>query len=848
MPQPLSSKDASLSRQVMRLYDLKQYKKGVKVADQILRKNPNHGETLAMKALIINSQGRSEEAFVMAKEALRHDMKSQVCWHVYGLLYRAAKNFEEAIKAYKFALKLEPDSPNILRDLALLQVQMRDYPGYIVSRRTMLQSKSGQRQYWTALAVANHLAGNLKAAEMVLNAYEETLKTPPPKTDLEHAEASLYKNTIIAEMGETARALEHLDGISKHNLDRTAVLELRADYLLKLGRLEEAEKAFRALIDRNAENRAYFAGLERALGTPLDARTSARSMYEEYAEKYPRADAPRRIPLDFLDGDEFREAADKYLRRMLHKGVPSTFANLKALYADPVKRETIVALVEGYATGEGTPHENGTAEKQANGDKTKFEESVFSFLAQHYNHYRSRDLDEAFNYIEQAIALAPSTVDYHMTKARTFKHQGQMAKASETMEHARSLDEKDRYINSKAAKYQLRNNTNDRALKTMSKFTRNETSGGPLGDLHEMQCMWYLTEDGDAYARRGKLGLALKRYTTIYDIFDVWQEDQFDFHTFSLRKGQIRAYIDMVRWEDRLREHPFYSRAAISAVRIYLTLYDQAHVANGTKGGEDGEDYKDVEERKKALKKAKREQQKLDKAEAAKKDTKKAPSTVNHDGEVKKEDDDPRGLKLERTEDPLKDAMKFLAPLLEFSPKHMEAQNVGFEVFIRRQKFLLALRCLLQASQLDTEDPVLHVQIARFKHAFDTATSNLPEKASTVINTTFSTLLPQSTTLTDFNDAFLARHSTSPLHIQSALQVRQQIEPSTLSANETALRKSLEPDSDTGRAVTLEIARKGLTILKAWKAGPDSLKAYRTAARVLFPHATAFADEGAVTA
>ena len=102
---------------------------GLKAADQILRKVPDHGDTQAMKALIINSQGNSEEAFALAKVALKNDMKSHICWHVYGLLYRSIKNFEEAIKAYKFALRLEPESQQIQRDLALLQMQMRDYQG-----------------------------------------------------------------------------------------------------------------------------------------------------------------------------------------------------------------------------------------------------------------------------------------------------------------------------------------------------------------------------------------------------------------------------------------------------------------------------------------------------------------------------------------------------------------------------------------------------------------------------------------------------------------------------------------------------------------------------------------------
>ena len=142
----------------------------------------------------MNSQGKTDEAFALAKVALTCDMKSHVCWHVYGLLYRAVKNFEEAIKAYKFALKLEPDSQQIQRDLALLQVQMRDYEGYIVSRRAMLQARSGLRQSWTALAVAHHLNGDLAEAERVLTAYEDTLKNPPLKTDFENCYHTVLSN------------------------------------------------------------------------------------------------------------------------------------------------------------------------------------------------------------------------------------------------------------------------------------------------------------------------------------------------------------------------------------------------------------------------------------------------------------------------------------------------------------------------------------------------------------------------------------------------------------------------------------------------------------------------------
>jgi N-alpha-acetyltransferase 15/16, NatA auxiliary subunit len=373
---------------------------------------------------------------------------------------------------------------------------------------------------------------------------------------------------------------------------------------------------------------------------------------------------------------------------MFDKGVPSTFANLKHLYADPSKKSTLPALAEEYLAD----HKRGVnGKEQANGDSSKGEGAALFFLAQHYNYFMSRDLVKASEFVDRAIQLDANNVDFQMTKARIYKHQGDLAKAAAAMDYARTLDTRDRYINSKAAKYQLRNDENEKALSTMGLFTRAETVGGPLADLIDMQCIWFLTEDGEAWQRRGNYGLALKRYHTVFNIFDIWQEDQFDFHSFSLRKGQIRAYIDMVRWEDRVREHPFYFRAALDAVKLYLAMYDKPQGPNGVHGA-DGkhENGEDAAEKKKAAKKAKKEAQKAEREaaeKAAKQDPNKTSTQKSKDAdETKKKDDDPNGSKLAATSDPLGDALKFLGPLLQFSPKNIEGQIAGFEVFIRRSK------------------------------------------------------------------------------------------------------------------------------------------------------------------
>lgn len=86
-----------------------------------------------MKGLTLNCLGRKDEAYEYVRKGLRNDLRSHVCWHVYGLLQRSDKKYDEAIKCYRNALKWEKDNIQILRDLSLLQIQMRDLEGYRVS-------------------------------------------------------------------------------------------------------------------------------------------------------------------------------------------------------------------------------------------------------------------------------------------------------------------------------------------------------------------------------------------------------------------------------------------------------------------------------------------------------------------------------------------------------------------------------------------------------------------------------------------------------------------------------------------------------------------------------------------
>jgi hypothetical protein len=75
MGRPLPKKEADLFKSVIKFYETKLYKKGIKAADAILKKFPNHGESLAMKGLLLNCMGRRAEAHELVKLGLTNDMR-----------------------------------------------------------------------------------------------------------------------------------------------------------------------------------------------------------------------------------------------------------------------------------------------------------------------------------------------------------------------------------------------------------------------------------------------------------------------------------------------------------------------------------------------------------------------------------------------------------------------------------------------------------------------------------------------------------------------------------------------------------------------------------------------------
>ncbi|GBG90818.1 hypothetical protein CBR_g51323 [Chara braunii] len=898
----LPAREANLFKSIVKSYETKQYKKGLKAADQILKKFPDHGETLAMKGLTLNCMDRKPEAYDLVRKGLVKDLKSHVCWHVFGLLHRSDREYREAIKCYRNALRSDPDNIQILRDLSLLQIQMRDLGGFVQTRCQLLTLKPNHRNNWIGFAIAQHLNDNRATSVQILEAYEGTLEEdhPPESERYEHSEMLLYKAMLQEESGDFERAIQELDRKQAKIVDTLAWKEQRASLLLGLKRLGEAEAAYRKLLDVNPDNYAYYVGLQRCLGVEEEAEGSYSEgntaklmvLYEELREKYPRSAAAKRIPLDFLQGEVFAEALDRYVRPFLRKGVPSLFSDLRPLYNQPGKAEIMervftrletslrasgrfpkldslssplpppapsapssstscctsspplpsssstsppsskagsrrrrrrrddddesdVDAVRASGDHDDEVVEEEEEEEEEDGEIDDDQEPpstlmwMLFLLAQH--HDRRERFDKALEMIDRAIAHTPTVIDLYLIKGRILKHAGDPVAAAALADEARSMDLADRFLNSECVKRMLKADQVEAAETTAALFTKD---GDQHNNLFDMQCMWYELASGDSHLRQGNFGKALKKYLAVEKHYQDMEEDQFDFHTYCLRKMTLRAYVKMLRMADRLHSHKFFCRAAAGAVRCYLKVFDKPPSATAEEADAATMQSMTSAERKKARRqKAKGERaKKLEEERAAKEEeaaaaaAAAAASAKGAGGGAKKGgggasqgakpvDTDPDGEKLLQVPDLLAEASKYLRLLQDHADSSFETHLLAYEVAVRKRKLLLALRGIKKMRRIQPHNPDGHRCLIGFFHLVD----GLPvEDVNPVVMDVVTAERKEmlgAKSLVDCNEAFLDEHSGSLSHRAVVAEMMLLLSPEK---KEMALKLVLDSPSGGG--------------------------------------------------
>lgn len=871
--QPLPPKENGLFKKILRCYEMKQYKNGLKFAKTILT-NPkycDHGETLAMKGLTLNCLGRKDEAYDYVRKGLKNDLRSHVCWHVYGLLQRSDHKYDEAIKAYRNALKWDKDNIQILRDLSLLQIQMRDLEGYRDTRHQLFMLRPTQKVSWIGYAMAYHLLTDYEMAVKILEEFRNTTQAQKtahsgPKghgEQIEQSELLLYQAQVYKEAGMYSEALDHLHKHEKTDIcDKLAVHEMKTQLLMLVGRNDEAAKIIRnKLIARNPNNVGYYKQLEQATGVSNAKEESKLRHYSEFQDLYPRSQMPFRIPLGFVSNlAKFKELVDAYLRKSLKKGQPALFRDFKTLYLAacgspltikwnlkrnilPSKIQVIQDLLRTYQYNLKTYESFDSVDSSWGSEDTTCILWVNYFLAQHYDFLG--DYEAALSFVNEALDHTPTLIELYVVKAKIYKHAGNIEEGVVCMEEAQSLDTADRYLNSKCAKYLLRANRISESEEMCSKFTREGVSASE--NLNEMQCMWYQSESALAYQRLENWGETLKKCVEIDRHFVEITEDQFDFHTYCMRKMTLRAYVGLLRLEDHLKEHPFYFVAAKLAIEVYLRLYDKPLSSSDTSQNVAESTLTPSE-----LKKLRNKQKRADMREAQIKAQKEADQTnKKHDKEENPSSEPPveklDPKKLERPEDALVEAIKFLTPLQLLANKRIETHLLAFEIFYRKGKILLMLQSLKRAVRIDANNPTLHRQLVLFYSLTEGQKEQFAIPLKQVLDLELKKLAGEKiSSASALNEHYLKKNSSSFIHRFESAKLMAMLNKENAEAKRNAVNFLCSQELNVLEDVSLEGCSQMISSLNSGLFGEvqeSVVEELKRLCRNVYPLATLFMSD-----
>ncbi|KYQ93570.1 tetratricopeptide-like helical domain-containing protein (TPR) [Tieghemostelium lacteum] len=774
----LSTKDQGTLKTISKLFDDKKYKKGLKLVETFLKTHPENVDGLCFKSLIVYNMSKKDEAHDIAKKVLRSNLSNSMAWHTLGFLHKSDKNYSEALKCFRNASKHAKDNTQILKDLLSVQLYLRDSAGLRESYSALLHAQPAQKGNWVGLILAYHLQGNYKQALVVLDKFNEVLDDKE-KSGVSYSELILYKCMVIEESGDLDQVMQILKNDEKLILDKMWSKKKQAEILMKQKQPEKAEKIYRDLIKVNPDDYNIHRKLIECklgvtlLGNDMESLSVEQvaivdKLYQDLKVSYPKSLLIQRLPLNYLkNAEQFRSELFNYVKVFLRKGIPSLFNSLKLLYKNPEK----IAIIESLLNTEMESLKKSLTFSDASTTTTEKEQpstylwSLY-FMSQHYDQIGQHQ--KSLDFINQAISHTPTCVDLYIQKAKVYKHQGDHKQAYQEYNYARTLDLADRYLNTKAAKYALRNNDPLTADQIVSLIKDDRT---PLVDqISEFQCMWYEQELGDAYQRCGNYGRSLKNYYLVDRHFNEFLEDQFDFHHHIQKKLTLRSYIEFLRWEDNVFQNKPYTKAMKQLIRVYSKLINQQHQQNFHLLHSN--QLKNAEELENTLKQRRELQEKL-----------RNESKATSEGQPIILDEDPNGEKLLQDSNLLTTAMKYLKTLLKFNNDSIDTHVLACEFYLIKKKYLAVLKSLLKIKQLVeaegqqlSQSNVYHRYLIKLFHQYDSEYSTLGAPVKEVVDQEKTNLL-SGKSLVDYNNEFLKQNPNTIAHQFAGTQMSLLLNP-----------------------------------------------------------------------
>ena len=664
----LPRKEGDLFNDALIGYENRKFKDALHSIEKILKKFPNHGETLCMKGLITRhcelkpnekDEERKKKAHEFVSVGVKNNIFSHVCWHVYGLLHKAERNYKEASKCYSQALKIDPNNFLVVRDLAQAHLMLREMDEYVDARRKLFELKMGQpgsSDRANQIVIGLYMSEKWEECLEMLNEFEKfdkmdqtrrngellakkkEIPEPTYEDTFQESEILLFRAVVLEKMGKVDECVELLENNEKKIVDDAARLTQLCRLKIAKGDATAARKiAENDLVNRMPDNEKYHELMHESMNTKVSLMeppmkrseediAKLKTLYDALQKKHAKSSVCKRYPLQIVnDSSEFESLLAEYIQTPLRKGVPSLFADISSLYGGIHDEEKSIGKVLKAAADSlkksGKFPSSSDNKDDAEAKPKETHRYALNLLAMHYA--KIGKIDEELKCIDEAIEAKDENdgdndgeqekvLEFHLNKSRFLKRAGDLEGAYEESEIARNMDLADRYINSVSVKRAFQCGKFREAERLGTLFTQDAENYKT--NLFDMQCNWYAYEAGHSHEKFEKnVGRALKYYREIRTHCEQIIEDQIDFHRYCVNvKRTLRSFMDTLKMCDDIYASAWFKKAARRAILICVDMHDYSLEAKKERV-EAKLSKLDQEERKKERQKTRKEEEKKEK-------------------------------------------------------------------------------------------------------------------------------------------------------------------------------------------------------------------------------------------
>ena len=559
-------------------FDAKRYEKVEKLCDRMISKNPKDDQALALKGLNYYFIQKPELGEQILKQALKANFKSPVAWHFYAIFHKEKGNYSQAMKSYNKALNFAPTNFNIIRDLSYMQLYLRQLDSFVQTCKLGVENKPGMLINWVTLAFSYSLVKDYKSALAALNSVEKLGKETLKKNDIH--ELKLFNAMIQSKDKKYEEAMNYLIHFKSELIDKpmvydmivqnaikakkynigldycTKALNLNPDninlilyyFIMKINQNDFQPKTYNDLLNIQ-ENYKYLKDMTEVLS--------------ELKINYPKSKIIKNLELSFSQNEEFEKKFENYFITQLEITIPSIFINIQFIYKlQPHKIKIIQKILDKYNS-----NIKSSSKINDNLDLPIHVAWVYFYEAQHYLFLS--ELEEAINYINVAIDITPSVIEFYMVAAKIFKHSYMIDNYILAYDKARMLDVGDRYLNAKTAKIYLRSGDIEKNSELMKEFVSD-----PLTEenIKFTETLWYLNECGGAFLIKKNIIRSHYCFRNVINVFLAIIKDQVDFYNFCLRRNMLKDLYHTIVFLNGITKNKYVIQALIKIDIIYNYL------------------------------------------------------------------------------------------------------------------------------------------------------------------------------------------------------------------------------------------------------------------------------------